>query len=109
MELWIECCWMLLQGQCCTAGSRTFVHADIYDEFVGKARERAMATNVGDPFGEGTELGPQVMQSAYPSSNLVSAVAESVFPLLLHSLLGLQIRFLGPLAGHTSSAPAYSS
>ncbi len=52
------CFW--LQGQCCTAGSRTFVHADIYDEFVSKARERAMATNVGDPFGEGTELGPQV-------------------------------------------------
>ncbi|KAK9863136.1 hypothetical protein WJX84_007763, partial [Apatococcus fuscideae] len=47
-------------GQCCTAGSRTFVHADIYDEFVEKARKRAMATNVGDPFGEGTELGPQV-------------------------------------------------
>lgn len=58
---------MLLQGQCCTAGSRTFVHADIYDEFVGKARERAMATNVGDPFGEGTELGPQVMPSPNPS------------------------------------------
>lgn len=25
-------------GQCCTAGSRTFVHEDIYDEFVKKAR-----------------------------------------------------------------------
>ena len=24
-------------GQCCTAGSRTFVHEDIYDEFVKKA------------------------------------------------------------------------
>ena len=23
-------------GQCCTAGSRTFVHEDIYDEFVKK-------------------------------------------------------------------------
>ena len=27
-------------GQCCTAGSRTFVHEDIYDEFVKKARPR---------------------------------------------------------------------
>ena len=24
-------------GQCCTAGSRTYVHEDIYDEFVKKA------------------------------------------------------------------------
>ena len=24
-------------GQCCTAGSRTFVHEDIYEEFVKKA------------------------------------------------------------------------
>ena len=23
-------------GQCCTAGSRTYVHEDIYDEFVKK-------------------------------------------------------------------------
>ena len=23
-------------GQCCTAGSRTYVHQDIYDEFVKK-------------------------------------------------------------------------
>jgi len=36
-------------GQLCTAGSRTFVHKDIYDEFVAKAKKRAEGITVGDP------------------------------------------------------------
>ncbi|PRW44891.1 aldehyde dehydrogenase [Chlorella sorokiniana] len=46
-------------GQCCAAGSRTFVHADIYDEFVEKAAKRAAKRKVGDPFSD-VEQGPQV-------------------------------------------------
>jgi aldehyde dehydrogenase (NAD+) len=48
------------QGQVCCAGSRTFVHEDIYDEFIKKAVERAQKRKVGDPFTETTEQGPQV-------------------------------------------------
>ncbi|KAL2546915.1 Aldehyde dehydrogenase family 2 member B7 [Forsythia ovata] len=48
------------QGQCCCAGSRTFVHEKIYDEFVEKAKARAMKRTVGDPFKSGTEQGPQI-------------------------------------------------
>lgn len=47
-------------GQCCCAGSRTFVHESIYDEFVEKAKVRAMTRVVGDPFRSGVEQGPQV-------------------------------------------------
>ena len=47
-------------GQCCAAGSRTFVHADIYDEFCAKAAARAERRVVGDPFDSSTEQGPQV-------------------------------------------------
>lgn len=49
-----------LAGQCCTAGSRTFVHESIYDEFVKKAVETAKKRIVGDPFKSGTQQGPQV-------------------------------------------------
>ncbi|KAJ7539012.1 hypothetical protein O6H91_11G073100 [Diphasiastrum complanatum] len=48
------------QGQCCCAGSRTFVHESIYDEYVEKAKERALKRVVGDPFKIGVEQGPQV-------------------------------------------------
>lgn len=48
------------QGQVCCAGSRTFVHEDIYDEFIKKSVERAQKRKVGDPFTETTEQGPQV-------------------------------------------------
>ncbi|EEC73936.1 hypothetical protein OsI_08800 [Oryza sativa Indica Group] len=48
------------QGQCCCAGSRTFVHERVYDEFVEKARARALQRVVGDPFRTGVEQGPQI-------------------------------------------------
>ncbi|XP_059649002.1 benzaldehyde dehydrogenase, mitochondrial-like [Cornus florida] len=48
------------QGQCCCAGSRTYVHERVYDEFVEKAKARAMKRVVGDPFRKGIEQGPQV-------------------------------------------------
>ena len=51
--------FLVMQGQCCTAGSRTFVHEDIYDEFVKKAVQRAQNRKVGDPFDDDTEQGPQ--------------------------------------------------
>lgn len=48
------------QGQCCCAGSRTYVQESIYDEFVERSAERAKARVVGDPFNLKTEQGPQV-------------------------------------------------
>jgi len=50
-------------GQNCCAGSRTFVHAKIYDAFVKKATELANARVVGDPFVEGVQQGPQIDQA----------------------------------------------
>lgn len=50
------------QGQCCCAGSRTFVQESIYDEFVRRSVERAKARRVMDPLHPDCEQGPQVDQ-----------------------------------------------
>ena len=43
----------------CCAGTRTFVHESIYDQFVAKTTELARNRKVGDPFSE-VDQGPQV-------------------------------------------------
>ncbi|XP_070570093.1 aldehyde dehydrogenase, mitochondrial-like isoform X2 [Ptychodera flava] len=48
------------QGQCCCAGSRTFVHESVYDEFVERSVERAKKRTIGNPFDDSNEQGPQV-------------------------------------------------
>jgi aldehyde dehydrogenase (NAD+) len=48
------------QGQCCCAGSRTFVEESIYDDFVEKSVELAKARVVGDPYDTNTTQGPQI-------------------------------------------------
>ncbi|KAJ6833389.1 aldehyde dehydrogenase family 2 member B7, mitochondrial-like [Iris pallida] len=53
------------QGQCCCAGSRTFVHERVYDEFVEKAKARALKRVVGDPFRKGVEQGPQIDEEQF--------------------------------------------
>lgn len=47
-------------GQCCAAGSRTYVEESIYDEFLEKAIEKAKARKIGNPFESDTEHGPQI-------------------------------------------------
>ncbi len=53
------------QGQCCCAGSRTFVEESCYDEFVARSVERAKKRTVGNPFDKNTEQGPQVDQEQF--------------------------------------------
>lgn len=52
-------------GQCCCAGSRTYVQEDIYDEFVRRSVERAQQRTVGDPWSLTNEQGPQVDEDQY--------------------------------------------
>ncbi|CAA7407717.1 unnamed protein product [Spirodela intermedia] len=53
------------QGQCCCAGSRTFVHEKVYDEFLEKSKARALRRVVGDPFKKGVEQGPQIDEEQF--------------------------------------------
>lgn len=45
-------------GQTCLAGSRVFVHEDVYDEFVDRFTSRAAEIELGDPLDPETEMGP---------------------------------------------------
>jgi len=52
-------------GQNCCAGSRTFVHEDVYQEFVNKSLELVQARTVGDPFDPLTQQGPMVDEQQF--------------------------------------------
>jgi acyl-CoA reductase-like NAD-dependent aldehyde dehydrogenase len=47
-------------GEDCCAGSRLFIQEQVYDEFLAKVTEAAKAIKVGDPFEDGSQLGPLV-------------------------------------------------
>jgi acyl-CoA reductase-like NAD-dependent aldehyde dehydrogenase len=45
------------QSQSCTAGSRLFLHADVFDSFLDKLRAKTQALKLGDPLDEQTDIG----------------------------------------------------
>jgi betaine-aldehyde dehydrogenase len=45
------------QGECCNAGSRLLVHADIADEFTARIVRRSQDVRVGDPLDDQTKVG----------------------------------------------------
>src|SRR6266550_4246188 len=57
-EATVTACF-LCAGQSCTAGERLLVHRDVREEFVAKlARLVVERVVLGDPFAEGTTMGP---------------------------------------------------
>ncbi len=48
------------KGETCSAGSRMFVHEDVYDEFTDALVETAEGTEPGDPLLSDTAFGPKV-------------------------------------------------
>ncbi|KAM3963706.1 aldehyde dehydrogenase X, mitochondrial-like [Aphomia sociella] len=51
-------------GQCCCAGTRTYVQSGIYDQFIKKAAEIAKKRSVGNPF-DNVQQGPQIDKEMY--------------------------------------------
>ena len=51
------------QGQVCCAGSRVFVHEDIYDKFVTEAVDQFNKLHVGMPWEEGVQMGSQINET----------------------------------------------
>lgn len=50
-------------GECCSAGSRLFIHEDIEDEFTDRLIAASEDLTIGDPLLKETRLGPKVSQS----------------------------------------------
>lgn len=53
------------QGQSCTAGSRLYLHRDIYDSFLQKLAAKLQQLVIGDPLDEATDMGAMVSQNQY--------------------------------------------
>jgi betaine-aldehyde dehydrogenase len=45
------------QSQSCTAGSRLFLHEDIFDPFLERLKEKTAKLKIGDPLDEATDIG----------------------------------------------------
>jgi betaine-aldehyde dehydrogenase len=56
-------------GQVCTSTERVYVHRSVYDEFVERVVNLTSRLRVGDPFDEGTQIGP--MRSSRGRAELI--------------------------------------
>lgn len=54
-------------GQVCTCPERIFVHEDVHNEFLKKAKQRMSALHVGDPFDKKTDYGAIINQTQLDS------------------------------------------
>lgn len=52
-------------GQTCHAGTRIYVHEDVYEEFVAAYTKRMSSLKVGDNFDESVDQGPQNSKMQY--------------------------------------------
>ncbi|CAN7789080.1 aldehyde dehydrogenase family protein [Caballeronia sp. LjRoot34] len=55
------------QGECCVAGSRLLVHADIAEEFLQRLATAMSSLRIGDPFDEETDLGSMIHREHFDS------------------------------------------
>src|ERR1700722_19384859 len=53
------------QSQSCTAGSRLFLHADIFDSFLDKLSRKVQALTIGDPLNEASDIGSIINQKQF--------------------------------------------
>ncbi|MEM7089747.1 MAG: aldehyde dehydrogenase family protein [Pseudomonadota bacterium] len=63
------------QGQSCTAGSRLFVHASVWDELMPRVAAQAAAMKVGDALDEDSDIGAVINAERY--AEICSYVAEA--------------------------------
>jgi acyl-CoA reductase-like NAD-dependent aldehyde dehydrogenase len=53
------------QSQSCTAGSRLFLHADIFDDFLAALAAKTAKLRIGDPLDEATDVGAIINEKQF--------------------------------------------
>jgi acyl-CoA reductase-like NAD-dependent aldehyde dehydrogenase len=64
------------QGQACTAGSRVFVHADIYDRVVEGVVARLGEIKLGNPLDEATDMGAIISSEQFERTQKYMEIAK---------------------------------
>jgi acyl-CoA reductase-like NAD-dependent aldehyde dehydrogenase len=81
-------------GQTCVAGSRIFLHRDVYDDVLARVIDRAARIRIGNPLDAATELGPL-------------ALAEQLAKVEHYVQAGLQDGAKVALGGHRAGEPGW--
>ena len=63
-------------GECCCAGTRLFVHEDVYDRFTSAFVAAAESLTIGDPLSESTDLGPEITDTQRNRTEHYISLAE---------------------------------
>jgi aldehyde dehydrogenase (NAD+) len=83
------------QGQSCTAGSRLFLHEDIYDSVLDRLSAKLGAMVVGDPLEETSDMGAIINSSQFNS--IAGYLDEGRSSATVTTVLGGDIPESGPL------------
>ena len=84
------------QGQSCTAGSRLFLHAAIFDSFLDRLTGKLAQMKVGDPLEEATDMGAIINRKQF---DRVCSYIEDGLKTGATALIGGPPEKEGPLAG----------
>jgi acyl-CoA reductase-like NAD-dependent aldehyde dehydrogenase len=84
------------QSQSCTAGSRLFLHADIFASFLDKLTQKTSALKIGDPLDEATDIGAIINEKQF--RKVCSYVEEGLHQPKARLMMGGLPPKSGPLA-----------
>jgi acyl-CoA reductase-like NAD-dependent aldehyde dehydrogenase len=89
-------CGFTRQSQSCTAGSRLFLHAGIFNAFLDKLVARLSALKIGDPLDEATDMGAIINERQF--KKVCGYIEEGLKRPEVHLVTGGMPPATGPLA-----------
>ena len=71
-------------GECCSAGTRLFVHSSLYEEFVPAFLDEVSRLKMDDPLDESTDIGPQISRAEVEKTLHYINLAQESDATILH-------------------------